>query len=386
MRKPKILFNCTTNIMGGAVQNAANFIAVALADETIDWVFAVSSEVDEILGSWNLDRSKSAAFASPGKSIRAGRSLRAYVDHADPDLVYTMAGPAYTTFRQLHMLGISNPYITNPSYMAFATNRSAWAAASLYLKTLLQMRFARRANHWIFQTGASRDGFCSRLGISPSRTTVIGNSIGQGFSETVDVGISDVANRTNRTLRILCPAADYPHKSLDMIPIVADLLRSRGGGDFKFQMTIPENGATWRNVSKLSAKYSVTEYVENLGPFSYTDAPVLFANSDLVFIPTILEVFSTSYLEAMSCGKPIVTTDAPFAREVCGDAADYFPARDSQAAADAISLATGRTDGIDRLREQQRLMLSKFGSYPERYSKLTATALDLMSANARSET
>lgn len=48
-----------------------------------------------------------------------------------------------------------------------------------------------------------------------------------------------------------------------------------------------------------------------------------FAASDVMFLPTLLESFSGTYLEAMTFRVPIVTSDRDFAREICGDAAEY---------------------------------------------------------------
>ncbi len=43
----------------------------------------------------------------------------------------------------------------------------------------------------------------------------------------------------------------------------------------------------------------------------------------MVFIPTLLEVFSATYLEAMLMKKPIIASDLEFSRDICGESA-YF--------------------------------------------------------------
>ncbi len=45
-------------------------------------------------------------------------------------------------------------------------------------------------------------------------------------------------------------------------------------------------------------------------------------------MPTLLECFSASYLEAMYMKKIIFTSDLPFAHTVCKDAAFYFAPHD----------------------------------------------------------
>jgi glycosyltransferase involved in cell wall biosynthesis len=53
-------------------------------------------------------------------------------------------------------------------------------------------------------------------------------------------------------------------------------------------------------------------------------------------LPTLLESFSGSYLEAMHFGTPILTSDRDFAREVCGEAALYFDPDSPSSIRDAI--------------------------------------------------
>ena len=49
-----------------------------------------------------------------------------------------------------------------------------------------------------------------------------------------------------------------------------------------------------------------------------------FFASDAMFLPTLLESFSGTYLEAMTLETPVLTSDLDFAREICGNAAEYI--------------------------------------------------------------
>jgi len=72
--------------------------------------------------------------------------------------------------------------------------------------------------------------------------------------------------------------------------------------------------------------------VINIGTVEPRFCPYLYQHCDMVLAPTLLEIFSALYPEAMYMQKPILTTDLPFARTICGDAALYF---DPASAADA---------------------------------------------------
>lgn len=53
-------------------------------------------------------------------------------------------------------------------------------------------------------------------------------------------------------------------------------------------------------------------------------------------MPTLMESFSGTYLEAFHFGTPVLTSDLDFARETCGEAALYFDPTDTASIRDAI--------------------------------------------------
>ena len=72
--------------------------------------------------------------------------------------------------------------------------------------------------------------------------------------------------------------------------------------------------------------------VTNLSPLSLDRCVEEYKKASCVFQPTLAEVFSATYLEAMAMGVPIITSDLDFARDVCGNAAYYFNPDDDRAA------------------------------------------------------
>ena len=78
--------------------------------------------------------------------------------------------------------------------------------------------------------------------------------------------------------------------------------------------------------------FSGYKNVINLGSVEPKYFPDLYRQSDIVFMPSLLEIFSAVYPEAMYMQKPIVTTDLPFARNICQEAALYFEPENVQEA------------------------------------------------------
>jgi glycosyltransferase involved in cell wall biosynthesis len=62
----------------------------------------------------------------------------------------------------------------------------------------------------------------------------------------------------------------------------------------------------------------------------------LYSGAVALVFPSLYEGFGFPLVEAMSCGAPIVSSDIPSSREVCGDAAEFFQPRDSAGCVKAI--------------------------------------------------
>jgi glycosyltransferase involved in cell wall biosynthesis len=69
-----------------------------------------------------------------------------------------------------------------------------------------------------------------------------------------------------------------------------------------------------------------------------SDIADILKGSHIVCLPSYREGLPKSLLEALSCGRPIITTDVPGCREVCDDGVNglLIPARDSIALSNAI--------------------------------------------------
>lgn len=89
---------------------------------------------------------------------------------------------------------------------------------------------------------------------------------------------------------------------------------------------------------------------EDTNWLKYSTLPELYRSSDIFIFPSYTESFGFPLVEAMACGLPIVASDVPVNREMCGDAAIYFSTFDADDCAQAI-----RTVASD---ESLRLKLS----------------------------
>ncbi|HEV2283938.1 MAG TPA: glycosyltransferase family 1 protein [bacterium] len=77
--------------------------------------------------------------------------------------------------------------------------------------------------------------------------------------------------------------------------------------------------------------------VRLLGRIPHGAVHRVYEAADLFVYPSLCESFGFPLVEAMASGLPIVAADLPLNREMCGDAAVYYPARDPAALATEIA-------------------------------------------------
>ena len=128
----------------------------------------------------------------------------------------------------------------------------------------------------------------------------------------------------------------YPHKNLEILIEVASRVRDLGR-NYRIILTIAAN--QHENAARLLQDIHdrhLDDIIVNVGPVAMADVPSLYRGCDGLLMPTLLESFSGTYVEAMYHRIPIFTSDLDFARGVCGDAACYFDPHDADDIVDKI--------------------------------------------------
>jgi glycosyltransferase involved in cell wall biosynthesis len=322
----KILFNCSTNFVGGGVQTATNYILLAICDDKIDWYFAISETIAKELKKFSVDLNGFYIFSkSPARNKKQKTKLLKIETELAPDLVYTMSGPAYVRFKSIHVLGCSDGDLTHVNWLIFDWIGSFLPVFKRFLTVLYKMYVYRWANHWIFQTEVSRKGFSKRMLIPIGKTSVVSNSCGAFYHISKEI---KQINKYNK-LKILIPSAGWPHKNLEIIPRVAYELKQNMNINeiikkIEFVFTLPQRNKVLKQIEYLSKKLDVQSMITNRGPFTVSEGPDLYANSFAVLLPTLLETFSAVFIESFASETPLMVSDRDFAKDICKGGALYF--------------------------------------------------------------
>jgi glycosyltransferase involved in cell wall biosynthesis len=131
--------------------------------------------------------------------------------------------------------------------------------------------------------------------------------------------------------------------------------------------------------AQLVRTLGVSEMVVELGTVPYRQLHQLYRQSDFYVTPAYAETFAHPLVEAMSSGLPVVASDLPVHREICADAAVYFPRFSSQDVADRVAELVTSSQLTAQLAERGRIRSAAF-SWKKHVDELQAVADSLAGA------
>jgi glycosyltransferase involved in cell wall biosynthesis len=93
------------------------------------------------------------------------------------------------------------------------------------------------------------------------------------------------------------------------------------------------------SAARLIQRFGIADKVVQLGAVPYGALHHLYCACDLYVTPAYAETFAHPLVEAMASGLPVVASDLPVQKEVCGAAAQYFPRFSPESLAKAVAIA-----------------------------------------------
>lgn len=186
--------------------------------------------------------------------------------------------------------------------------------------------------------------------------------------------------------KLLCLTHYYPHKNLEIFLPLAERIRA-AKKDYKIIITIDKHQHP--GASKLLRDIQdqgLNDVIVNIGAVAMTDLPSLYKVCDGLLLPTLLESFSCTYVEAMFHGIPIFTSNLDFAKGVCGDAACYFDPLDPDDIFSKLDEILESTHRMKVLIDAGHDVLSNFLNPPQVFScyqEILHAELERTSAGAR---
>lgn len=239
-----------------------------------------------------------------------------------------------------------NSIYTSPDFYRDLLSRHEYR---LWLETRVRSVLARKSIRWANTTVAPSEAFARELTQWAGRQVV---AVHHGFdyaeftrdSSAFPAQAQDKLHISGNSIKLLFTSHYNYYRNFETLiralPLVRERLVHR---PVRLLLTCRLEGNTGTggyrtdSAAKLVRDLSVRDVIVELGEIPYRQLYHLYAQADVYVTPAYTETFAHPLVEAMASGVPIVASDIPVHREICGDAAVYFPRFSPQALAESIA-------------------------------------------------
>lgn len=361
----KILINLSVIRSGGGLQVGHSFIHELKNFGSHEYYIVISPAINAIIEPTrfpdNFTFTALTSFpATFPKGLKAIRRIKKVEKRTDPDVVFTLFGPSYWKPQTPHLCGFALGhfiYEDSDFYQIISSKeRLRWKILGCIKLWLLK----RQAGYFITETQDAADRLAHKLNI-PSQNTFVVNNIYNGTFDKKETWKAIPKKATKaKGFKLLTITRYHKHKNLESIPSVIDYICDFCPNlDFTFILTVNKN-----KLSNLTERQQ--QHILFLGPVDIETCPTLYEQSDALYMPTLLECFTVSYLEAMKMDTPILTSDLSFAHDICGEAAHYFDPMDPKDIGEKI-VELAQNDSLQqKLIQRGCEQLKKFGTGKDR--------------------
>jgi len=132
------------------------------------------------------------------------------------------------------------------------------------------------------------------------------------------------------SLRLLFVSHYNYYRNFETLIRAIPILRARLGKKVRLFLTChlrtQDNPGSFRadRAAALVRQLGIEKEIVELGAIPYSSLHHVYKACDLYVSPAYAESFAHPLVEAMACGLPVVASDLPVHREICGPAAIYF--------------------------------------------------------------
>jgi glycosyltransferase involved in cell wall biosynthesis len=227
-----------------------------------------------------------------------------------------------------------NSLYTSPDFLRDVWNRRDY---TIWLDTLVKSSLARRSIRWADCTVAPSEAFAQELQRwSGANVLAIHHGFDQDVFKADTTGLPDHVQRrldeAEGALRLLFVSHYNYYRNFETLfralPVLSRRLKGKKVKLFlTCKLDSAQNPGSYRAQSAASvvAALLLAGNIVELGTVPYHNLHHLYSACHIYVTPAYAESFAHPLIEAMSSGLPVVASDLPVHREICRDAATYFP-------------------------------------------------------------
>jgi len=344
-----ILVNAVSAKSGGAASYVLNLAQQLARNSTFHhYIIYVPQGLGEAIG--KTHKNMAVIETSVGKGSAWKRFLwdqfvlRAIVKRKNIDILVSSSdfGMNFPPCRQI--LLIRNSLFFSNLYARTFSMRQSWRCRlNRLVRRWLVLLSIRSSDVVITATHSLLDEVQRSINFRHTRAVV--NPFGvplQRFTPYTGNATQGDQEEPGRPFRLLHVSEYSDYKNLTVLLKGVRTLSEQGFTNFRLVTTadprqFPDDELVTRDEDQsLAVHPQVVPFLKLTGPVPYMDVPGLYRESDLFVFPSITESFGHPLVEAMASGVPVLASDIPVCREICGEAAIYFDPFDEKSLAEAI--------------------------------------------------
>jgi glycosyltransferase involved in cell wall biosynthesis len=282
------------------------------------------------------------------------------VKQVNPDVIFTMGNfPSPVRYKQVVLLHLS--------HLAYPNDKVLWEKLGLQILLKIKLRtwvFKRRLRFvdvLLVQTQTMKTRMNQLYAHLPP-TRLFPNAYTLLNSRTP---YELPTKRQPDLTYLLCLSRYYLHKNLEILVEVGRLIKANRL-PYRIFLTI-EAGQHPKAERLLRQIFneSLEDVVVPIGNVPTDCIASVYQQVDGLLMPTLLESFSATYVDAMHFGVSIFTSQRDFAEEVCGDSAYYFDPLSAQSIVDTIHAGYSNETVRQRKITDGRLRSTTLPDWPE---------------------
>lgn len=381
-----LFINCLAANSGSGLTYVRNIVPQISARPELRATLAVPSKLRSILGSApNISFIEvDVPAAAAGRFCWEQSYLRGVVQASTADVLISAGNFALWRSPVPQILLSGNCLYTCPDFNRDLLARRAYR---IWLDTWIRAFFARRSVRWADCTVAPSQTFAETLQ-SWTEGKVVG--IHHGFDREIffeDDGslpsaIQEQIDADADVLRLIFVSHYNYYRNFETLLRALPYIKERLGARrvqllLTCKLTEKDSGYySAKSAGELIRELGISDEVVELGSVPYSVLQHIIRACHIYVTAAYAETFAHPLVEAMACGLPIVASDLPVHREICGGAAVYFPRFSPQMLAERV-VELDQSSGLRNELSEAALKRSRDFSWRDHLDQIVGLARSL---------
>ncbi len=290
------------------------------------------------------------------------------INKLNASVVYTQFGPMWPGSQAINISGCAYSNLMYPE-LNFWEKLPYLARIKSKIIDRLRLHRMLLSDITIFETKDIEKRAITLFSLDPSRVFHVSPSTSSTF---IDQHVSTESicriKQIPNGFRVLLLSNYRVQKNIDSLPHIAhQLIHNYHIKNVIFIITLKNNDKRLHHILQLAESLHVSHCIYNIGPFPYRECTPLYNACDAVILPSLLESFSNTIIEAWHMQKPLLISDLEWARSICENGAVYFTYEDYDHCALQISKLITNNELYYNTVQNANLIIKKYSTPKTRF-------------------